>query len=150
MAGKAGPSGQPRFLPLPKAMLVSATVLASPSQIFDDVREFTTASNPNAFATLDQAQQGLKLSLKGRSAPLPGRRDHLRAGQYHSAEARMGKRCSRSLIPSVLQQTLSTLLRVANIEPVQSDAGGITYYKRQNSFVHRRVSTLAIPTWTGI
>src|SRR5260370_10011526 len=27
-----------------------------------------------------------------------------------------------------LQQTLSTLLRVANIEPVQSDAGGITYY----------------------
>src|SRR5712692_7178571 len=41
----------------PKAMLVSATVLASPSQIFDDVREFTTASNRNAFATLDQAQQ---------------------------------------------------------------------------------------------
>jgi len=30
----------------------------------NDVREFTTASNPNAFATLDQAQQGLKLSLK--------------------------------------------------------------------------------------
>ncbi len=111
----------------PKAMLVSATVLASPSQILDDVREFTTASNPNAFSTLDQAQQGLKLSLKD---------DLLRylAGEITFELDNIAppkpewKAMLKVTDPLRLQQTLSTLLRVANIAPVQSDAGGTTYY----------------------
>src|SRR6202166_2067000 len=48
----------------PKMMLAGTMVLANPAQIFDDVRELTNASNPNAFVTLAQAEQALKLSVK--------------------------------------------------------------------------------------
>jgi type IV pilus assembly protein PilA len=48
----------------PKAMLAGTIVLANPAQIFDDVRELASPSNPNAFATLAQAEQALKFSVK--------------------------------------------------------------------------------------
>jgi type II secretory pathway pseudopilin PulG len=48
----------------PKAMLAGTMVLKNPAQIFDDVRELVSVSNPNAFASLAQLEQGLKLSVK--------------------------------------------------------------------------------------
>lgn len=111
----------------PKAMFASTLMFTSPSQIFDDVREFTTASNPNAFATLDQAQQGLKLSLK---------EDLLRylGGEitFELDNVTPPKPAWRGMLkvtdPSRLQQTLSTLLGVAHIQPERSDVEGVIYY----------------------
>jgi hypothetical protein len=110
----------------PKTMFAGTVVLTSPSQIFEDVRELTTASNPNAFATLDQAQQGLKLSLKD---------DLLRylVGEitFELDNVTPPKPEWKAMLkvtdPDRLQQTLSTLLAVANIEPVQSNEGAVTY-----------------------
>jgi type II secretory pathway pseudopilin PulG len=107
-------------------MFAGTVVLNSPSQIFEDVRELTTASNPNAFATLDQAQQGLKLSLKD---------DLLRylVGEitFELDNVTPPKPEWKAMLkvtdPDRLQQTLSTLLAVANIEPVQSNEGAVTY-----------------------
>ena len=48
----------------PKAMLAGTVVLKNPAQIFDDARELSSASNPNAFASLAQLEQGLKLNVK--------------------------------------------------------------------------------------
>jgi hypothetical protein len=110
----------------PETLLASTVVLANPTQIFDDVRDLATASNPNAFATLDQAQQGLKLSLKD---------DLLRylAGEitFELDNITPPKPAWKAILkvtdPSRLQQTLTTLLAVARIEPEQSIEGGVTY-----------------------
>jgi hypothetical protein len=123
---KPAPLGSLDFVS-PKAMLVSTTVLISPSQIFDDLREITTASNPKALDTLDQAQQGLKLSLKD---------DLLR---YLAGEITLEldnitppKPAWRAMLKVTdtlrLQQTLSSLLAVARIQPEPSNVGGVTYY----------------------
>jgi len=122
---KPAPLGSLDFVS-PKAMLASTVMLTSPSQIFEDLREFETASNPKAFATLDQAQQGLKLSLK---------EDLLRylAGEitFELDNVTPPKPEWKAILkvtdPIRLQQTLSTLLAVARIEPEQSIEGGVTY-----------------------
>jgi len=48
----------------PDAMLAVSVLLKNPAEIFDDVKEIATGSNPNAFASLDRAEQQLKLSLR--------------------------------------------------------------------------------------
>jgi hypothetical protein len=122
---KPAPLGSLDFVS-PKTMLASAVVFANPPQMFDDVRELATASNPNAFATLDQAQQGLKLSLKD---------DLLRylAGEitFELDNITLPKPAWKAILkvtdPNRLQQTLTTLLAFAHVEPVQSLEGGVIY-----------------------
>jgi hypothetical protein len=48
----------------PKAMVAGILVLANPAQIFEEAKELARLSNSNAFATVPQAEQALKLSLK--------------------------------------------------------------------------------------
>ncbi len=60
---KPGPLGSLDFVS-PKALFAATLMLTSPAQIFEDVKAIESISNPNAFATLTQAEQGLKLTLK--------------------------------------------------------------------------------------
>jgi len=48
----------------PKAAFVLAVVLKNPAEVFDDIKELATASNPNAFATIPQMEQALQISLR--------------------------------------------------------------------------------------
>jgi len=48
----------------PKAIMAGTLVLASPARIFDDLKELTSSTNANAFASIAQMEQVLKLSLR--------------------------------------------------------------------------------------
>jgi type II secretory pathway pseudopilin PulG len=123
---KPAPLGSLDFVS-PKAMMAGTTVLTSPAQIFEDIKELESISNPNAFAALAPAEQALKLSLKD---------DLLR---YLAGEITVEldsvtppnpewRAILKVTDPSRLQQTLSTLLGVAHIAAESFDEGGITHY----------------------
>jgi hypothetical protein len=123
---KPAPLGSLDFVS-PKTMVAVTMVLTSPAQIFEDLRELATASNPNAFATLTQAEQVLKLSLK---------EDLLRylAGEITlELDSIAPPRPEWKAILKVnnvdrLQQSLSTLLAAVHFETEQTDAGGVIYH----------------------
>lgn len=48
----------------PRAVLLLAARLSDPAQIFEDVKELQSASNPNAFAALPAFERAFNLSLK--------------------------------------------------------------------------------------
>ncbi len=111
----------------PKAMLVGTVVLTKPTQIFEDVKELASASNSNAFATLAQSEQALKLSLKEDLLSQLGGEITLELDNATPPEA-VWKAILRVNDPKRLQQTLSTLLAAAHFGAEQFDEGGVTYY----------------------
>ncbi len=123
---KPAPLGSLDFVS-PKAMMAGTMVLTSPAQIFDDVRELATASNPNAFTTLTQAEQVLKVSLK---------EDFLRqlVGEItleldNIAPPRPAwKAIFKVNDAERLQQSLNTLLTAAHFQTEQSGDGDVTYH----------------------
>lgn len=48
----------------PKPAMAFTLLLKDPAQIYEELREFATASNPNAFAGISQVEQAMKFSLK--------------------------------------------------------------------------------------
>lgn len=124
--GKPAPLGSLDFVS-PKAMMAGTVVLSNPAQIFEDVREIATASNPNAFATLTQAEQVLKFSLK---------EDLLRqlAGELTLELDNIAppkpewKAILKVNDVAGLQQSLDTLLAAVHFETEQADEGGVTYH----------------------
>jgi type II secretory pathway pseudopilin PulG len=123
---KPAPLGSLDFVS-PKAMLAGTVVLTSPAQIFEDVKELASASDSNAFATLSQAEQGLKLSLKEDLLSYLGGEITAEVEDVTSPVP-VWKAILRVNEPGRLQQTLSTLLAAAHIEVAQADEGPVTYY----------------------
>ncbi len=111
----------------PQPTLVASVVLRNPAQIFEEIEELATASNPNAFASLEQMEQGLQLDLK---------EDLLRylAGEITlevvnvNPPAPAWKAILRVNDPNRLQQTLSRLLAATRLQAEQIQDGGVTYY----------------------
>ncbi len=58
-----GPMGSLDFVS-PKAVMAGAVLLKNPADIFDDISDLATASNPNALAAVAQMEEGLRISLK--------------------------------------------------------------------------------------
>jgi type II secretory pathway pseudopilin PulG len=98
-----------------KALLVGTTVLANPAQIFDDVRELTSASNPNAFVTLAQAEQALKLSVKEDLLRQLGGEITLELDNV-TAPRPEWKTILKVIDQERLQKTLTTLLAATHLE----------------------------------
>lgn len=111
----------------PKAVLVGTAVLTSPAKIFDDVKEFESASNPNAFAALEQAEKGLKLSVK---EDLLGCLDGEITLELDSVTAPKPewKAILKVNEAKRLQQTLSMLFAAAQFGGEPFDQGEVTYY----------------------
>jgi len=123
---KPAPLGSLDFVS-PEAMMAGTMVLTSPAQIFDDVREIATASNPNAFATLTQAEQVLKLNLKEDLLRQLGGEITLELDKI--AAPRPEWKAILKVKDAVrLQRTLSTLLAAVHFETEQADDGGVTYH----------------------
>jgi hypothetical protein len=109
----------------PKALLVLTVALKNPAEIFDDVKELATASNPNAFATLPQMEQMMQLSLRD---------DLLRQLQGEvtmEVEDLREERPVWNVILRVndadrLQKTFEKLL--VQSPPREFDSGGVHYY----------------------
>lgn len=111
----------------PKTMLAGTLVLTNPTQIFDDVKELVSASDPNAFAPLTQAEQGLRLSLKEDLLNYLGGEITLELDSVTPPKPEW-KALLKVKDANRVQQTLSTLLAAANMEAEQLIEGGVTYY----------------------
>src|SRR5438876_8883714 len=111
----------------PKAVLVASIALKNLGDVFDDVQALATASNPRAFASFDQMQQGLGLSLKGDLLSQLGGEitieiDDLTQGQPEWKAILQVNDSER------LQQTFNKLLATAPVSERQSSEGGVTYH----------------------
>jgi hypothetical protein len=113
----------------PKAIGASAVRLKNLGEIFDDVQDLATASNPGAFAMLGQMEQGMGLNLKDdllshfageitfeldSIAPDPAWKAMLRV---HDADG--------------LQKTFNKLLATMPLMAQQSVEGDVTYHSLQ-------------------
>jgi type IV pilus assembly protein PilA len=112
----------------PKAMLAGTMVLANPAQIFDDVRELASASNPNAFVTLAQAEQALKLSVKEDLLRQLGGEITLELDSVTPPRPEW-KTILKVIDQERLQKTLTTLLAATHLEGEQPVVdSGVAYH----------------------
>ncbi len=109
----------------PKAMLVSAMRLQNPSQIFDDIRELSTASNPTAFAAITQMEQAMKLSFKDDLLDLLTGEVTFELDDFTVPEWRAILKVSD---PDRLQATLNKLLTTIPVVAEHSEYAGVTYH----------------------
>jgi hypothetical protein len=121
-----GPMGSLDFIS-PKAAIATSLRLKDPAQIFDDIADLATASNPNAMASVAQMETGLKISLRndlfarltGELAmeldPLP-------------PQEPVWKVILQSKDPSGLLATLRTILTALRMSPAEFDEDGIAYH----------------------
>ena len=110
----------------PKAILAGTMVLTNPAQIFDDVKELSSASNPNAFATLAQAEQALKLRVKeDLLSQLAG---EITLELDNVTLPRPAWKAILKVADSErLKQSLSTLLAATHLQDDQSVVDGVSY-----------------------
>ena len=111
----------------PKAVLASAILLKNPAEIYDDVKELATASNPNAFAAIAQMEEGLKVSLKDDLLRRLGGEITLEMDSF-APPVPVWKAVLKTNDPSGLQTTLSRLLMAVQMSVSQSQEDGVTYY----------------------
>jgi type II secretory pathway pseudopilin PulG len=124
---KPAPLGSLEFVS-PKAMLAGTVVLTSPAQIFDDLKDLTSISDPNAFASLAQMEQVLKLSLKEDLLSYLGGEITLEVDTLTPPKPEW-KAILQVKDAERLQKTLSTLLGVAHLETGQYTVeSGVAYH----------------------
>ncbi|MGB0034091.1 MAG: hypothetical protein WBP79_01295, partial [Candidatus Acidiferrales bacterium] len=111
----------------PKAILAGTVVLKDPTQIFEDVKDLATSSNPSAFAPLEQFEQALKLSLKDDLLSQLGGEITVELDDL-TPQKPVWKAILRVNDSSRLLQTLNTLLASAHFNAEQLEDGGINYY----------------------
>jgi len=121
-----GPMGSLEFAS-PKAILVVTTLLKDPAQIFDDVRDLSTASNPNGFAAVEQTERGLNLDLKRDLFSLLGGEITLEMDRLTPPNPAW-RIILKVKDASHLQATLNTLFAQAPVKPQQYQRDGQTYY----------------------
>ena len=112
----------------PKALLAGTAVLTSPAQIFEDVKELMSISDPNAFGSLAQMEQVLKLSLKDDLLSYLGGEITLEVDNYTPPKLEW-KAILQVKDAQRLQQTLTTLLGLAHLEDGQyAVESGVAYH----------------------
>ena len=111
----------------PKAILASSVLLKNLGVIFDDVKDLATASNPNAFAMIEQMEQGMHVSLKD---DLLSQLDGEITVELDNAAPPdpVWKIIFRVKDSVRLQQTFGKLLALGPAAPSQSEEQGITYH----------------------
>ncbi len=114
----------------PGAVMVVSARLKKPAEMFDDIKDLATASNPNAMAALPQMEQALHMSL----------RDDLLsqlAGEFTvelesaSPSTPQWRTIFRINNPERLQAALSKVLAIQHIGMQQVEQDGIIYYDIQ-------------------
>jgi len=121
-----GPLGSLDFVS-PKAVMTIAVLLKNPAEIFDDVRDVATVSNPSAFLALAQMEKGLKLSLRDDVLGHLSGEIALEVDRFAQPDV-VWKAIVKVDDPDRLQTVLNKLLATAPVSPGQYEDGGITYY----------------------
>jgi len=121
-----GPMGSLEFVS-PKAIAAGTVLLKDPAEIFQDVNDLTTASNSNAFASVAQMEQRLRLSFKEDLFR------HLSGEVTCEVDSVAPPNAAWRVIlgvndPERLQTTLSTLLATMHVSASESEDGGVIYH----------------------
>ena len=120
----------------PKAIFASTVLLKNLGEIFDDVKDLSTASNPTALAMLDPMEQSLHVSLKNDLL------SHL-AGEITieldsvTEPVPVWKAILRVTDPDRLHATFAKLLATAPVVAQQSAEGGVTYHSLRIPSPHK-------------
>jgi hypothetical protein len=110
----------------PKAVMAGAVQLKNPAEIFDDLKDLSTASNPNAFAALAAMEAAWKLSLR---EDLLSRLGGEIAFEVDSLIPEPAWRVMLQVNdPDRLQATLSAFLAARQVSTEQFEEGGLTFH----------------------
>jgi TonB family protein len=121
-----GPLGSLDFVS-PKAVLAGAVLLKNPTQIFDDVKDISTASNPRAFEAVTQMEEALKLRLKEDLLSRLGGEVAFEVDALMQP-APAWKAILQVKDPDGLQAAFSTLLAGMHVSTQQFDEAGVAYH----------------------
>jgi type IV pilus assembly protein PilA len=110
-----------------KAVLASGVRLNNPAQIFDDLKDFSTVSNPKAFDTVTQMEAALKLSLKEDLLRHLGGEIAFEVDSLRQPDPEW-KVILEVNDPDRVQATLNTLLASTPFRAQQSVEEGVTYH----------------------
>ena len=121
-----GPMGGLEFVS-PKAMVAGAVLLKDPAEIFQDIKDLATASNPSGFAAVAQMEQGLRLSFKEDLFRHLGGEFTFELDSVTPPNA-VWKVILGVNDPDRLQTTVGTLLATMHMSAQESEEGGITYH----------------------
>ncbi len=113
----------------PKVIAAGAVRLKNLGEIFDDVQDLATASNPGAFAMLGQMEQGMGLNLK--NDLLSHFAGEIALELDSAAPAPAWKAMLRVHDGDGLQRTFSKLLATMPLMAQQSVEGDVTYHSLQ-------------------
>jgi hypothetical protein len=121
-----GPLGSLDFVS-PKALLAATVRLKNPAQIFDELRELSTASNPKAFENVAQMEAALKLGLKEDLLSHLGGELTIELDSFKPPDP-VWKALLQVNDPDRLQATLSKLMAVFPLSAKQFVEEGVTYH----------------------
>jgi type II secretory pathway pseudopilin PulG len=110
----------------PKAAVVFGLVLKNPGEMFEDIREIASASNPDALAPLVMAEGQLQVNIKQDLL------SKLTGETIIDVENTTGSQPDWRLVfrvndPAGLQQTLARILDSMPMNATQHEEGGLTY-----------------------
>lgn len=128
--GTPGPMGSLDFVS-PKAVMAATVRLKNPAQIFDEVKDLATVSSPNAFATVDQMEAALKLSLKEELLGRLGGEITIELDSLKQEDP-VWKAILQVDDSDRLQASLNTLLATMPVGAQQSEDEGVTYHTLRN------------------
>jgi hypothetical protein len=111
----------------PKPAMAIALLLKDPAQIYDELKEFATASNPNAFVRLEQMERATKLSLKEDLLRQFGGEVTLELDKIQPLEVAW-RAILKVKDPDHLQATVNALLAGSPAMPRETEHDGITYH----------------------
>lgn len=122
----------------PKAMFALSLVLANPAQMFADVRDLATASNPTAFGGVQASEQVLGVDFQRDLLGALGGEITLELDSV-TPPSPAWKAILQVTDPPRLQRTLATLLTAAHLASQSYQDSGITYHQV-------RIPSAATPT----
>jgi type IV pilus assembly protein PilA len=122
----SGPMGSLDFVS-PKALMAFAVHLKNPAEMFDEVKDLATASNPMAFASVARLEEGLRLSLRDDLLGYLGgeiavEMDHL------TPPLPAWKVILKSNDPAKISATLRVILAAAHLSAKLFEEDGLTYH----------------------
>jgi len=121
-----GPMGSLDFVS-PKPAVAISLLLKNPAEIFDDVKELATASNPNALASVGQMEQGMKISLRDEMFGRLSGEVTLEMEKLSPQESAW-KVIAKTTDSSGLLATIHKILAATNNLPRELDEDGVAYH----------------------
>ncbi|HYM79154.1 MAG TPA: hypothetical protein VE377_24480 [Candidatus Dormibacteraeota bacterium] len=121
-----GPMGSLDFVS-PKAVIAISMLLKNPAEIFDDIKDLATASNPNALASLEQTEQGLNLSFREDLFSRLAGEITVEMDSFVPPD-QAWKVLLKTNDPAGLMATLNKFLAASKITPAESDEDGVVYH----------------------